>query len=103
MADCLSCYYETDRPDETPLAHEFVSADGKLNLEAELLPVWWYIEIHSAAARRSRRLAGRVKQRVFNSAELSQGTAEVPSKPSDDAPLAFESGMDGQSLRTHVE
>ena len=40
---------------------------------------------------------------MLDSAELNQGTVEVPSKPSDDAPLAFESGMDGQSLRTHIE
>ena len=40
---------------------------------------------------------------MLDSAELNQGTAEVPSEPSDDAPLAFESGADGQSLRTHVE
>ena len=103
VADCLSRYYETDRPDETHLAHEFVSADAKLDPEAELLPVQWYIEIHSAAARQSHHLAGRVKQRVLDSAELNQGTTEVPSEPSDDAPLAFESGVDGQSLHTHVE
>ena len=40
---------------------------------------------------------------MLDSAELNQGTTEVPSEPSDDAPLASESGMDGQSLRTHVE
>ena len=40
---------------------------------------------------------------MLDSAELNQGTAEVPSKPPNDAPLAFESGMDGQSLHTHVE
>ena len=40
---------------------------------------------------------------MLDSAELNQGTAEVPSEPSDDAPLTFESGVDGQSLRTHVE
>ena len=51
VADCLSRYYKANRPDETHLAHEFVSADVKLNPEAELLPVQWYVEICSAAAR----------------------------------------------------
>ena len=88
---------------ETHPAHEFVSADAKLNPEAELLPVWRYVEIRSAVARRSCHLAGRVEQRVLDSAELNRGTIEVPSEPSDDAPLAFESGVDGQSLCTHVE
>ena len=92
VADCLSRYYETDRPDETHPAHEFVSADAKLDLEAKLLPVRRYIEICSTAARQSHRLAGRVEQRVLDSAELNQGTTEVPSEPSDDAPLASESG-----------
>ena len=40
---------------------------------------------------------------MLNSAELNQGTAEVPFEPSDNAPLVFESGMDGQSLHMHVE
>ena len=51
VADCLSCYYKTDWLDETHLAHEFVSADVKLDPEAELLPVRQYVEIRSAAAR----------------------------------------------------
>ena len=62
VADCLSRYYETDWPDETHLAHEFISADAKLDPEAKLLLVRWYIEIRSAMARRSHRLAGRVEQ-----------------------------------------
>ena len=62
VADCLSHYYETDWLDETHPAHEFVSVDAKLDPEAELLPVWQYVEICSAAARRSHRLAGRVEQ-----------------------------------------
>ena len=81
----------------------YLDTDAKLDPEAELLPIQRYVEICSAAARRSRCLAGRVKQRVLDSAELNQGTTEVPSEPSDDAPLALESGVDGQSLCMHVE
>ena len=40
---------------------------------------------------------------MLDSAELNWGTIEVPSERSDDAPLACESGTDGQSLHTHVE
>ena len=40
---------------------------------------------------------------MLNSAELNQGTTEVPSELSNDAPLAFKSGTDGQSLHTYVE
>ena len=86
VSDCLSCYYEANQPDETHLAHEFVTADVKLNPEAKLLPIRQYVEIHSAAARWSHHLAESVKQRVLDSAELNQGTAEVPSKLSNNAP-----------------
>ena len=40
---------------------------------------------------------------MLNSAELNPGTTELPSKLSNDAPLVFESGTDGQSLHMHVE
>ena len=39
VADCLSCYYESDYPDDEHPDHEFVSADAKLDPDAELLPV----------------------------------------------------------------
>ena len=51
VADCLSHYYKADRLDETHLAHEFVSADVKLDPEAELLAIQQYVEICSTAAR----------------------------------------------------
>ena len=40
---------------------------------------------------------------MLDSAELNQGTTEVPSELSDEAPLTFKSGVDGQSLHMHVE
>jgi len=56
VADCLSHYYEADRPDEIHLDHEFVSADTKLDPDAKLLPIEWYVKVHSAAARQSHHL-----------------------------------------------
>ena len=103
VPDCLSHYYEANQPDETHPAHESVSADVKLDPESELLPIWQYIEVHSTAARQSCRLAERVEQQVLDSAELNQGTTDIPSKLSNNAPLMFESDVDGQSLRTHIE
>ena len=51
VVDCLSCYYETDGPEDKHLGHEFVSADAQLNPDGELLPVQRYIKVHAAAAR----------------------------------------------------
>ncbi len=67
VVDCLSCYYETDGPDDNHQEHEFVSADSRLDMDGELLPIQWYVELCTAAARRSRRLAERVEQRVLDS------------------------------------
>ena len=51
MADCLSCYYETDGPANTPADHEFVSADVRLDPDGELLPIKQYIELCTAELR----------------------------------------------------
>jgi len=103
VADCLSSYYEADKPDEIHPDHEFVSADTKLDPDAELLPIERYVEVRSAAARRSHCLAAHVEQRVLDSTQMNEGTQEVPVDSPDDAPTAIESGADGQSLRVHVE
>jgi len=62
VVDCLSRYYEADKPDETHLDHEFVSVDTKLDPNAELLPIERYVEVPSAVARRLRRLTAHVEQ-----------------------------------------
>jgi len=62
VADCLSHYYEADKPDEIHPDHEFVSADTKLDPDAELLPIEQYIEVRSPIARQLRRLAAHVEQ-----------------------------------------
>ena len=83
VADCLSHHYETDGPDEQHLAHEFVSADAQLDPDRETLPVQRYVELCSAAARRSRRLAEKVKQRIVDSEQMNEWTLSVPSMPSE--------------------
>ena len=51
VADCLSRYYESDYLDDKHPDHEFVSADARLDLDTELLPVQRYVELRSAVAR----------------------------------------------------
>src|SRR6266481_6712496 len=105
VVDCLSRYYEANGPDDHHQEHEFVSADSQLNPDGELLPIQWYVELRTTAARRSRRLAEHVEQRVLNSDAMNDDAVttldEVPAP--DDEPIAFTSGANGQSLRAHVE
>ncbi len=51
VADCLSRYYESDYLDDEHPDHEFMSADAKLDPDAELLPVQQYIELRSVVTR----------------------------------------------------
>ena len=81
-----------------------MSADVKLDPDGELLPVQRYIELRSAAARRSRRLAEHTEQHVLDSIQLNTKSSPIPVGPDDDdSPLAIRAGADGQSLCTHVE
>src|SRR6266481_2706181 len=100
----ISRFYESDYPDDKHPDHEFVSADARLDPDTELLPVQRYVELRSAVARRSRRLAEQVEQCMLNSNQMNNGTSDNISESSnDDSLLAIESGMDGHSLWINVE
>ena len=103
VTDCLSCYYETDGPDNTPVDHKFVSADVQLDPDGELLLIKWYVKLCIAMLRRSHHLANKVKQRTLNSTQMNEGAASAPIEQSEDKPLAIESGANGPSLHTTVE
>ena len=104
VADCLSQYYENDGLDDHHPDHDFVSADTKLNPDGELIPVKRYAEMHTAATRRSTRLAEKAEQRVLDSDQMNQQVDDIVADPdSDDDPPAFTSGADGQSLCVSVE
>ena len=82
-----------------------MSADSRLDLDGELLPIQQYIELHTAAARWSCHLAEHAKQQVLDSDAMNDDVVtvsdEVPAP--DDEPIAFTSGANGQSLRAHIE
>ena len=104
VADCLSHYYEADGPEDHHPDHDSMSMDAKLDPDGELLPVQHYVELHSAAARWSRRLAEQTEQRVLNSDQLNAMSSPTSMGPdNDDSPLAIQAGADGQSLCTHIE
>ena len=70
--------------------HNFVSVDAKLDPNGELLPVQRYIELCSAAARRSCRLVEQTEQRVLDSIQLNAESSPIPMGPDDnDLPLAI--------------
>ena len=81
-----------------------MSADVKLDPDGELLPIQRYVELRSAAARRSCRLAEQTEQRVLDSIQLNAKSSPIPMGPdNDNSPLAIRAGADGQALPTHVE
>ena len=104
VADCLSCYYEADGPEDHHPDHDFMSAEVKLNPNGELLPIQCYIELRSAVARQSCCLAEQMEQCVLDSIQLNAESSPIPMGPDDDnLPLAIQAGANGQSLCTHVE
>ena len=81
-----------------------MSTDVKLDPDGELLPVQHYIELCSAAARRSHSLAEQMEQCVLDGVQLNTESSPIPVGPDeDDSPLAIWAGANGQSLCTHVE
>src|SRR6266481_5734978 len=83
-----------------------MSADSRLDLDGELLPIQQYVELCTAAARWSRRLAEHVKQRVLDSDVMNDSVVTASGDAAttlDNEPLAFMSGADGKSLHAHVE
>ena len=99
VVDFLSHYYELDYLDDEHPNHKFVSANAKLDPDAELLPVQQYVELCSAVARRSHCLAEQVKQRVLNSDQMNNRTSDSTSESSDnDSLLAIESVRDRWAL-----
>ena len=110
VVDCLSHYYETDGLEDKHSDHEFVSTDTCLDPDGELLPIWRYVEVCAAAARQSHWLAEKLEQCVLKSNQLNEQPCELTAQPvasehtpSDQPPLAFESGVDGKSLHAHIE
>ena len=92
-----------DGPGDCHLDHKFVSADMRLDPDRDLLPIQWYIKLHTMAARQSCCLAEQVEQRVLDSDCMNRGAMSTPTDAPGDAPTALTSGVDGQSLHSHVE
>jgi hypothetical protein len=61
VADCLYRYYENDTGNESHLEHIYVNADVRLDPDGELLPTDRYMELKTAATRRSNRPAEKRK------------------------------------------
>ena len=104
VADCLSQYYENDGLDDHHLDHDFMSVDAKLDPDGELIPIQRYAEMHTAATRRSTRLAEKAEQRVLDSDQMNNQVDDtVADLDPDDDPPAFTSGADRQSPCVSIE
>ena len=56
VADCLSRYYENDLPKEDHPEHIYINANVRLDPSGDLLPTDRFVELRSAASRRSKQL-----------------------------------------------
>ena len=83
IADCLSCYYETDRPDDEHPDHELVSAGTQLDPEGEFLLIQQYVELRTTMFRRSCCLVDKPEQRMLEIDQMNRDTAKMSIKSSD--------------------
>jgi Integrase zinc binding domain len=108
VADCLSRCSEDDTGDEGHLEHIYVNADVRLDPDGELLPTDRYMELTTAATRRSSRLAEKKEARIVESEAMNNSTQQAlregmpPSEDDDDIAVTAASS-DGTTLRTKVE
>jgi RNase H-like domain found in reverse transcriptase len=107
VADCLSQYYENDTGDESHPEHIYVNADARLDPDGELLPTDRYMELKTAATRRSSGLAEKKEAGIVESEEMNDSAQralpeEMPPSEDDDIAVTAASS-DGTTLKTKVE
>jgi hypothetical protein len=77
VADCLSRYSKNDMGDESHPEHIYVNADARLDPDSELLLTNRYIELKTAATRRSNCLAEKKEARIVESEEMNGSTQQA--------------------------
>jgi Integrase zinc binding domain/RNase H-like domain found in reverse transcriptase len=108
VADRLSRYYENNTGGESHPEHIYVNADARLNPDGELLPTDRYMELKTAATRRSSHLAEKKEARIVESEEMNDSAEQAlledtpPSKDDDDITVTAASS-DSTTLQTRVE
>ncbi|KAJ3475421.1 hypothetical protein NLI96_g11847 [Meripilus lineatus] len=114
VADCLSRYYMSDKPDEEHPDHTYVNADTRLDPEGEDLPIDRMLELRAMQTRSGTkaaesRMVGRfmkegVEPREVESNELRDHGVETPRQErGDNDPTWAESQQNGPELQTIVE
>jgi RNase H-like domain found in reverse transcriptase len=77
IADCLSRYYENDTGDKNHPERIYVNADARLDPDSELLPTDRYMELKTAATRRSSRLAKKKEAQIMESEEMNDSAQQA--------------------------
>jgi hypothetical protein len=108
VADCLSRYYENDTGDESHPEHIYVNADARLDPDGELFPTDRYMELKTAATRRSSRLAEKKEARIVESEEMNDSAQqalpeEMLPEEDDNNIVVTAASSDGITLRTKVK
>ena len=78
VADSLSCYYEYDTIEDEHPNSEFVKVDELLDLDRDLAPVQWFIEIQNNGIRQSQRLQEKIPAAWLESQMLNETFNKVP-------------------------
>jgi hypothetical protein len=108
VADCLSRYYKNSTGDESHPEHIYINADARLDPDGELLPTDRYMELKTAATRRSNRLVENKEAWIVESEEVNDSTwralpEETLPSIDDDNIVVTAASSDGTTLRTKVE
>ncbi|KIJ51773.1 hypothetical protein M422DRAFT_244121 [Sphaerobolus stellatus SS14] len=110
VADCLSCYFKNDLPEEVHPEWEYINIDVWLDPDGDTLPVDRYVEMAanreirvSAAARHTNRLKERPEPREEEVDQSALPEGEHIDSNNEDDVLVFNSGADKVNLPQHIE
>jgi RNase H-like domain found in reverse transcriptase len=74
VANCLSRYYENNMGDKSHPEHIYMNTDVRLDPDGELYPTDRYMELKTAATRRSNHLVEKKDARIVESEEMNDST-----------------------------
>ena len=98
--DSLSCYYKYNTIEDEYPNSEFIKADNILDLDGDLAPIQWIVEIQNSVIRRLSRLQEKIPAVRLESQLLNETFNKVPEKQGyeDDDTIAYTSANNGKLL-----
>ena len=105
VADSLSCYYEYNTIEDEYPNSEFIKADEILDLEGDLAPIQWFVEIQNHAIRRLQRLQERTSTARLKSQILNETFKNIPveQETEDEDTIVYTAGSNRKPLLASIE